>query len=93
MESKQDYQDTVHDGIRHLEKSLSQTIIHADYRDKQHVHGFHHRFSTMAYESEKFRDNALEYYLAHKGEGVKGIYNKAKYLAERKRILQWYVDN
>lgn len=74
-------------------QSLSQSICRTEYNQRHRIHSFRHRFSTTAYESNKWRDGAIEYCLAHKMTGVKGVYNKAKYLAERKRIMQWYADN
>ncbi|ENX58810.1 MULTISPECIES: tyrosine-type recombinase/integrase [Acinetobacter] len=71
---------------------LSRAVSHTLYYQKQNIHGFRHRFSTTCYESNLWRDDAIEMCLAHRIGGVKGVYNKAKYIEERKRIMQWYAD-
>lgn len=72
--------------------SLSRAITKTKF-DKMHVmHGFRHRFSTSCYESNLFRDDAIELCLAHKPSGIKAVYNKAQYIDERKEIMQWYAD-
>lgn len=34
----------------------------------------------------------VEAQLAHKEAGVSGVYNKAAYLRQRRKIMQWYPD-
>lgn len=72
--------------------SLSRSIHHAGYGGKHVLHGFRHLFSTTCYESNKWREDAIEMSLAHIISGVRGVYNKAKYLDERKDLMQWYND-
>ena len=31
-------------------------------------------------------------HLAHKKAGLKGVYDKATYLTQRKKMVQWYAD-
>jgi hypothetical protein len=35
----------------------------------------------------------VEAQLAHKEEGISGIYNKAQYLEQRVTMMQWYADH
>lgn len=72
---------------------LSRAIHHAGYGGRQVLHGFRHIFATYCYESNLWRDDAIEYCLAHKIIGVRGVYNKAQYNDERKKIMQWYADS
>ncbi|MDO3658373.1 tyrosine-type recombinase/integrase [Acinetobacter genomosp. 15BJ] len=72
---------------------LSRAISHTEFYKRQTVHGLRQRFSTSCYESNLWRDAAIELCLAHKIGGVVGVYNKAKYLEERRKIMQWYADN
>lgn len=67
------------------------------YHDKQALHGFRHIASTKLnnYTDEngmKFDGRVIEFALAHKVQGVTGVYNKAEYLHDRKIINQWYSD-
>lgn len=70
--------------------SLSRAIHHAGYGGKHVLHGFRHLFSTYCYESNKWRDDAIEMSLAHIIPGVRGVYNKAKYIDERRDLMTWY---
>lgn len=71
--------------------ALSRAIHHAGYGGQQVLHGFRHIFATYCYESNKWRDDAIETCLAHKINGVRGVYNKAKYTDERRKLMQWYA--
>ncbi|MFJ6830210.1 integrase, partial [Pseudomonas sp. NPDC090964] len=31
--------------------------------------------------------------LAHKEEGISGVYNKAQYFEQRVKMMQWYADH
>ena len=61
------------------------------YKRRQSLHGFRHIFSTVAHEN-KFAYDIIEKQLAHKIQGVRGIYNKADYLEERVKMMMWYDD-
>ena len=61
------------------------------YKRRQSLHGFRHIFSTAAHEN-KFAYDIIEKQLAHKIQGVRGIYNKADYLEERVKMMMWYDD-
>ncbi len=83
--------------LKDINKPMSSTrligaINKTSYKGKQTVHGLRGRFSTTAYESELWRDDAIELSLAHAIPGTKGIYNKATYFQERKKLMQWYAN-
>ena len=61
------------------------------YKRRQSLHGFRHIFSTAAHEN-KFAYDIIEKQLAHKIQGVRGIYNKAEYFEERVKMMIWYDD-
>jgi integrase len=61
---------------------------------ERHVaHGFRSTFSTTANESGKWTPDAIEFSLAHVPTGVRGIYNRAQYWAERVAMMAWYADH
>ncbi len=67
------------------------------YHGEQTLHGFRHVASTKLnnYTDDngmKFDGRVIEFALAHKVQGVAGVYNKAEYLHDRKIINQWYSD-
>ena len=55
-------------------------------------HGFRHTFSTLTNEWGLNRDH-IERQLAHVEENkVRGTYNKAEYLSERRKMMQTWAD-
>lgn len=68
------------------------------YGKKQTVHGFRHIASTILNEARNederlFDPDAIEAQLAHISGGTRGVYNKAKYLPERRRIMSWWANH
>ena len=61
--------------------------------DQVHPHGFRSTFSTCANESGRWGRDAIEWVLAHSETNeVRGAYNRAQYLDERRRLLQWWAN-
>lgn len=54
-------------------------------------HGFRHMASTLLNEMG-FNPDAIERQLGHKQPGVRGVYNKAQYLPERRKMMQVWAD-
>lgn len=61
------------------------------YEGRQTGHGFRHIASTVLNENG-FDENHVEAQLSHKKPGVAGVYNKAKYMPQRKAMMQWYAN-
>jgi integrase len=55
-------------------------------------HGFRHTASTALHELG-FKADAIERQLSHKERGISGVYNKAEYLAERRKMLQAWANH
>lgn len=77
--------------------ALLQALDSLGYGKKQTVHGFRHIASTILNEARHgderlFDGDAVEAQLAHTSGGTRGVYNKAKYLPERRRIMGWWAD-
>lgn len=64
------------------------------YEQSTHVaHGFRSSFSTMANEARRWLTDAIERQLAHKEKNaVRGAYNRATHLDERRKLMQWWAD-
>lgn len=67
------------------------------YGKKQTVHGFRHIASTILNEARHgderlFDPDAIEAQLAHTSGGTRAVYNKARYLPERRRIMCWWAS-
>jgi len=56
-------------------------------------HGFRTVASTLLNEDGTWRADAIERQLSHQEDDeVRGAYNAAEYLAERRRMMQAYAD-
>jgi integrase len=73
------------------------TLLYALYRMGYHsqatTHGFRSTASTI-FNEHGFRSDVIERQLAH-GERnkVRGAYNHAQYLKERRELMQWWADH
>ena len=80
------------------QKPMSEnTMLYAMYRMGYHgratVHGFRATASTILNE-KGFRSDVIELLLAHVEKNqVRAAYNRAEYLDERRKILQWWADH
>jgi len=64
------------------------------YKGKMTGHGFRAVASTILNESGLFRPDVIERQLAHcERNEVRGAYNRAEYLPERKKMMQAWADN
>jgi len=62
-------------------------------KDEIVSHGFRAMFSTIAHEKSPFSSDVIETQLAHSiGNSVSRAYNRAKYLDERVKLMQWWSD-
>ena len=78
------------------ENTLNTAIKRMGFGGKMTSHGFRHTASTLLHEwiyEHKVHSEAIEMQLAHKDENkIRRTYNHAKYLPERKRLMQWWCD-
>ncbi|MBT4130653.1 MAG: tyrosine-type recombinase/integrase [Candidatus Marinimicrobia bacterium] len=83
--------------IRSSKRPMSENTINASLRrlgytkEEMVPHGFRTTFSSSANDNN-WDERWVEMQLAHKTQGVKGVYNRAKYLDQRRRMLQWWAD-
>ena len=74
------------------ENTLNAAIARLGYKDRQTGHGFRHLVSTALNESGYNRD-WVERQLAHGDDDeVRGTYNKAQYLEQRREMMQAWAD-
>lgn len=55
------------------------------------IHDFRRTASTHLHEAG-FNSDWVEKALAHEQQGVRGVYNRAEYLSQRREMLQWWAD-
>ena len=68
-------------------------ILGYDGAKKITPHGFRHTASTILNE-HRFDRDVIERQLAHiDGNKVRGVYNHAEYIEERRKMMQWYSDH
>lgn len=91
------HREHVFPGVRHPKRCMSENTVNAALSamgytgDKLVGHGFRHMASTLLNELG-FNSDAIERQLAHKGQGVRAVYNQAKHLPERRRMMQEWAD-
>lgn len=84
-----------HTGSRPLSDMAMLAALHTmGYEPGQMTaHGFRHSASTFLNESGLWSPDAIEKQLAHEGvDAIRATYNYAKYLDERRRMMQWWAD-
>lgn len=79
------------------ENTLNQALRRLGYSKEEIVsHGFRAMFSTIANEhisEHGYHTDVIERHLAHVEKNkVKGAYNRAEYMDERKGLAQWWAD-
>lgn len=62
------------------------------YTGRQTLHGFRHLLSTELHE-RGYSPDWIEVQLAHKIEGMRGVYNGAEYLEQRRAMMQGWADS
>ena len=79
--------------LRPMSENTINAALHAlGYKGQIVTHGFRHMASTALNEAG-WDEDAIERQLAHKDRNrVRGIYNKAQYLAERRKMMQAWAD-
>ncbi len=75
------------------ENTLNVALKRIGYGDAIVSHGFRAMFSTIAHERSGFTHEVIEAQLAHVvGSEVSRAYNRADYLEERRKLMQWWAD-
>lgn len=62
------------------------------YNGKQTTHGFRHLLSTELHE-RGYNPDWIEAQLAHKVEGIRGVYNQAGHMDDRRTMMQSWADS
>lgn len=74
------------------ESTINAMIHRIGYKGKMCGHGFRHTASTILNENG-FNSDWIEVQLAHvDGNNIRGTYNHAAYLEDRRKMMQWYAD-
>jgi integrase len=74
------------------ENALLALLSRAGYFGRQTAHGFRGAFSTWGNETAEANPDVIELCLAHVQGGVRGDYNDARYLPQRRALLQQWGD-
>lgn len=74
------------------ENTINKVFATIGYKRHLVGHGTRHTASTLLREHGWPKEH-VEAQLAHKEEGVSGVYNKAQYLEQRTAMMQWYADH
>lgn len=72
--------------------TIYQVIEYIGYKGRATGHGFRHQMSTIL-NDKGFNSDWIDMQLSHVQKNkIRGIYNHANYLKERRKIMQWYAD-
>ncbi|ADV47006.1 tyrosine-type recombinase/integrase [Nitratifractor salsuginis] len=72
--------------------TVNVAIKRIGYGDKLVAHGLRSMFSTIAHEQSGFPHEVIEAQLAHAtGSEVSRAYNRAEYLDERRKLVEWWA--
>ena len=74
------------------ENTINKVFATIGYKGRLVGHGTRHTASTLLREHGWPKEH-VEAQLAHKEEGISGVYNKAQYLEQRAAMMQWYADH
>ncbi len=74
------------------ENALLALLARCGYYGRQTTHGLRAAFSTWAHEVAEADVDVIEACLAHVQGGVRGVYNRALYLPQRRELLQRWAD-
>ncbi len=82
-----------HKPIKHMsENAVLYAIYRMGYHNRTTGHGFRHTASTILNENG-FNKDHIERQLAHVEENkIRGTYNQAEYLPQRRKMMQWWAD-
>jgi len=73
------------------ENTLNTALKRLDFGNEIVSHGFRSMFSTLAYDSGKFRGEVIEALLAHKDPNkIRRAYNRATYEDEKIEVMTWW---
>lgn len=74
------------------EASINQVLKRVGYHGRATGHGFRHTMSTILHE-KGYNTAWIELQLAHVDKNtIRGTYNHAQYLEQRREMLQWYAN-
>jgi integrase len=74
------------------EASVRKLLHKAGFKNRHTAHGFRSLASSVLHEQGHFRSDAIEAQLAHKVQGVRGVYLRADFKQERRLLMNWYSD-
>ncbi|BCA94581.1 hypothetical protein TUM19329_09420 [Legionella antarctica] len=74
------------------ETSIRKILHNAGYKNRHTAHGFRSLASSVLHEQGHFRSDAIEAQLAHKVQGVRGVYLRADFKQERRQLMEWYSN-
>ncbi len=74
-----------------MSEASARKLLHkSGFKDRHTLHGFRALASTVLHEESSFRTDAIEAQLAHKVQGVRGVYLRADFKQERRGLMEWY---
>lgn len=73
------------------ENAMLYSLYRMGWFGKATIHGIRATCSTLLHERE-FNTDWIEAQLAHSDGSIRGVYNAARYLSQRRTMMQWWSD-
>lgn len=74
-----------------ISEACARKVLHnLGYKGVHTLHGFRSLASTVLHSESSFRSDAIEAQLAHKVQGVRGVYMRAEFRQERRKLMLYY---
>lgn len=74
-----------------ISETCARKLLHKiGYKNRHTLHGSRSLASSVLHSESHFRSDATEAQLAHKVQGVRGVYLRADFKKERRQLMVWY---
>ena len=77
------------------DSTMNKALARLGYKGVQTTHGFRHSASTILHENihiHGIRSDVIERQMAHVDNSIRGVYNKALYIEERRELMEWWSE-
>jgi len=77
------------------DSTMNKALDRLGYKGIQTTHGFRHSASTVLHEHihvHRISSDVIERQMAHVDSSIRGVYNKALYIDQRRKLMEWWSE-